>query len=138
MVYDILKNKEIKIPYPKVEPLDQNTCKVYIPSYNNDSILNPKTIPNSVKAGKEMRRMLNLDKLENIYDYIIVHFEEGSNIFTMTSRYFIGLFLDSTTKFSEEEFRKKYELTGDPYRLEVNDFHIETLYKYKDIYKKGE
>ena len=138
LTYDILKNKGEKMIHPNVvEIIDKNVCKVYIPSYINED---PKVIPRDrIEAGREMRRMLNLDRLENIYDYIIVHFEEGSTMYSMTLSYFIGLFTDSTTKLkTEEEFRKKYELTGDPYRLEVNDFHIESLYKYKDDYKKGE
>ena len=137
LTYNILKNKGEKMKRPNVVEMDKNICKVYIPSYISED---PKMIPpDRIEAGREMRRILRLDRLENIYDRIIVHFEEGSTIYTMTLRYFIGLFVDSTTKLkTEEEFRKKYELTGDPYRLEVNDFHIESLYKYKDSYRKGE
>ena len=81
--------------------------------------------------GKTARKQLNIDLEDKSEDPVEVYV--ASDIFSLTSSYFLGLFGKSVRKLGEDNFRKKYIfICEDTIRRSI-DLHIKDALKKTNV-----
>lgn len=63
------------------------------------------------EKGRRVRALENIDKLENLPIKII--FSHPSDVFAITTSFWLGLLQPSVERFEEEEFKSRFKLIGD-------------------------
>ena len=125
VAYDILK-RHGKETDEELKQLEKSIYNISLSDIDGKIILSGKN------KGFEMREKLELDKLETIYDNIVINID--STILSFNASYFLALFKNSKNKLkTKQEFLNKYKFEADKYLLlDIND-NIDLLYNRLDL-----